>query len=78
MTAADPSLQGSEPFAAQPAGRSPKGSVILGREPQDVFIEPARAHKTVLERWHGRKDAGEPVQHSVVDVRGRHDGEEHG
>src|ERR1035437_4892719 len=47
-------------------------------QPQDVFIEPVRAHEAVLERWHGRKDAGEPAQHSVVDVRGRCEWEEHG
>src|SRR5665647_2793683 len=59
-------------------GEYAKWSVILGLQPQDVFIEPVRAHEAVLERWHGRKDAAEPAQHSVVEVRGRCEWEEHG
>jgi len=58
-------------------GERTEWSVIVGREPQNVLTEPARAHKTVPERRHGRKDVGEPAQHVVVDIGGRHEGEDH-
>jgi len=44
----------------------------------NIFQPPSVCAPEVRERAPGRNDAGEPAQHSVVDVRGKSEWEEHG